>query len=57
MKRLLLTVAMALPILAYVGEWTGAFAGSDSSIFRYIGKCVADGGRRSGVHPIEMRVP
>lgn len=44
MKRLLLTVAIALPVLAYVGEWTGAFAGSDSSIFRYIGKCVAGGG-------------
>ena len=44
MKRLLLTLAIALPILAYVGEWMGAFAWSDSSIFRYIGKCVAEGG-------------
>ena len=40
----LLAVAFLLPVLAYAGELAFGLFASDASIFRYIGKCVAEGG-------------
>lgn len=42
--RVMLALAFVMPVLAYACEWLVGFCGSDSSIFRYIGKCVAEGG-------------
>lgn len=44
MKSLLLVVAFALPVLAYLGEWLFGFIALDGSVFRYVGRCVAEGG-------------
>lgn len=40
----LAALAFLLPVAAYLGEWICGFCASDASIFRYIGKCVAEGG-------------
>ena len=42
-SHVLAALAFLIPVAAYLGEWICGFCASDASIFRYIGKCVAEG--------------